>query len=157
MELTEKDKARFWAKVDIRGPEDCWEWRAAMLKDSYGGFKVKGRMLRANRVSFFLKEKSLQPGSHICHTCDNPKCVNPHHLFEGTPAANMTDRNLKKRQAKGSSINTCKLTPQDVLAIRKKADTGVFLKVLANEYGVSFSAIQCISARTTWKHIKEEV
>lgn len=94
---------RFWAKVDKSaglGPHgDCWEWRGATVK-GYGnvGWAVDGsvRTFLAHRVSYFLVT-GKQPGDVMCHTCDNPLCVRPEHLWNGTHAENAFDREFKGR------------------------------------------------------------
>lgn len=72
-----------------------------------------------------------------CHKCDNPGCVNPLHLFEGTNAQNVADMVSKDRQARGSSKKSARLTESSVLEMRERAAAGVPLADLASEYAVS--------------------
>ena len=91
------DKERFWVKVDKSG--DCWEWIAFRLKSGYGRFWYKGAPHQAHRVSWMLHNLSEIPkGQCVLHRCDNPPCVNPDHLFLGTDADNVRDRDQKGRQ-----------------------------------------------------------
>ena len=92
---TTKIAERFWAKVDKTG--DCWLWTAAVSKTGYGKFKFRSYDVQpAHRVAWLLTHG--QPAKlHVCHTCDNPLCVRPDHLFEGDDFANMGDASRKGR------------------------------------------------------------
>jgi hypothetical protein len=82
---------RFWEKVDKKGSEECWEWKAGISGSGYGTFWLDGKSFRTNRVSYELFYGKIPPDMFICHHCDNPKCVNPTHLFLGTNSDNMMD------------------------------------------------------------------
>lgn len=88
---------RFWAKVDKRGPDECWPWTGAKSSHGYGNFCVEGRTEKASRFSWFLVHGAIEPGICICHHCDNPICVNPAHLFAGTRLDNTRDCQAKGR------------------------------------------------------------
>lgn len=87
---------RFWAKVE-KGP-DCWEWKAFRNK-GYGKFTYNGRMYLAHRLSWILTNGPIPDGLGVLHSCDNPPCVNPDHLFLGTQLDNMRDASNKGRCA----------------------------------------------------------
>src|SRR6266542_5251028 len=96
--------ARFWARVDRSGgPNACWPWTGGrIIKGSgYGQFILHGKHTTAHRAAFELTYGAVLPGMQVCHTCDNPPCCNPKHLWVGTPADNMTDRIRKGRGSKG--------------------------------------------------------
>lgn len=86
---------RFWSKVDIQGPEECWLWTASVRHGGYGQILVRGRnkgCSAAHVVSWFLHTGSWpNPELQVCHTCDVPACVNPAHLWLGTRSDNMQD------------------------------------------------------------------
>jgi hypothetical protein len=147
--LTAADLKRFWSKVDKSG--DCWEWTACTDKDGYGGFKLSGKQCKAHRVAYLI-HYDVDPGDElVCHSCDNPGCVNPEHLFLGTPAENSKDMTMKGRSAKGGQCAMSELSEDDVKAIlaSDKSHTE-----LAERYGVTDVAISCIKLGKVWTHIK---
>lgn len=90
---------RFWSKVDIAGPSDCWVWLAGQNKDGYGKFSVgPARWDFAHRLAWLLEGSGWIPdGWCVCHKCDNPSCCNPRHLFPGTHRMNAVDKVRKGR------------------------------------------------------------
>jgi hypothetical protein len=94
---------RFWEKVFVAGPDECWEWEGSTnhhpdRKCAYGMIWHNGRNRKATHVSWELANGAPVPkGKMICHTCDNPTCVNPAHLWPGTMSENITDAVRKGR------------------------------------------------------------
>lgn len=90
---------RFWSKAEIRGPDECWPWTAGK-SHGYGRFWMDGRLRPAHVVAWELRARQSFPaGMDGCHTCDNPGCVNPAHIFPGTAGDNALDSVRKGRHA----------------------------------------------------------
>ena len=142
------DDCRFWAKVDKSG--DCWTWMAATRGGGYGHFVVDGRDVVATRWIYERQIGRISDGLLVCHKCDNPKCVNPDHLFLGTEADNMLDRDAKGRQRRGERTNTSKLTEEQVGDIRRSDEP---YEALAGRYGVTADAIYKARVGITWGHL----
>lgn len=147
---------RFWSKVDKSGGEDaCWVWTGAKIGRGYGGIKIAGKMLVAHRVSYEMANDEIPDGLFVCHTCDNPICVNPRHLFAGTPADNMQDKERKNRgnHAKGTDNGASRLSEADVLRIRAMLAEGWTSRAIAKVYGIAPQTVGRIKRRETWIHI----
>ena len=109
-------KDRFGEKVRVRGPDDCWEWQAAVDRDGYGVFSPdtsSNRQWRAHRWAWIEAGGTIPEGGLVLHRCDNRRCCNPSHLTIGSHAQNMQERRERaKRDPR------CKLHPLDELALR---------------------------------------
>lgn len=144
---------RFEDKV-YYGLDGCWYWIGHINRKGYGAFRYRGKMDKSHRVSFILYKGEISNGLCVLHTCDNPSCVNPDHLFLGSNADNVIDKVSKNRQHRpiGERHPKARLTTNQVLNIR--ANHGLVKgKDLAKKYGVSVDYIFEIWARKSWTHI----
>ncbi|MDG1950134.1 MAG: HNH endonuclease [bacterium] len=112
-------------------------------------------MLLAHRAAWELESGPIPDGLHCCHHCDNPPCVNVNHLFLGTDADNMADKEAKGRgnQAKGSAHVRAKLTEEDIPGIRSLLAMGASHTYLARIYGVGHTTIGSINTGKAWSHV----
>lgn len=138
---------RFWSKVDkSAGPDACWPWAASRRLKGYGQFNAGGRNASANRFAYELTHGALPKGEgYVCHTCDNPACCNPAHLFLGTPAVNSRDMVSKGRARRGEAHYRAKLSDSDLVAIRCLRLVGAHTqRELSSVFGVSQSQIHAV-------------
>lgn len=153
---TDKDIQRFWKKVDQSGgPDACWLWTGTITQ-GYGKFGYQRIIAGAHRVMWIITHGTIPEGLEVCHRCDNPSCVNPAHLFLGTHADNMHDRDRKKRNncVQGENHGVAKLTNEQVREIRRRyAEGGITQKELAREYGMT--NISYIIRRKFWRTIED--
>ena len=139
---------RFWSKVDKNDSNGCWIWTASIMgSNGYGCFRINKTegTISAHRYSFILKEGKIPDSMLVCHTCDNPICVNPNHLFLGTHKDNAIDRS-----AKGRTKTFKKLTDQEVEEIKS---SNLSQSKLSKIYNVSRASIANIIYGKTWKNI----
>lgn len=130
----------------------CTLWMGYKLISGYGTIAYKRKMHRAHRLAWTAAHGPIPKGLCVCHKCDVPSCINVDHLFLGTHAENMADREAKGRHnpARGEAVATAKLTAEEVLKIR--ADTRTAAKIAA-DYGVDPSLVYRIRSRSIWRHL----
>lgn len=156
----------FSAKYTV-AEDGCWVWAQSKSRLGYGMVSFNGKQTSAHRVSWMLYRGDIPAGMSVCHTCDNPACVNPGHLWLGTHQQNMADKVAKGRQARGEAIT--KNRPYDpskrprgeghklavlnndaVKAIR--ADARSFTAI-AGDFGVSRQIVSRIVRGLAWTHV----
>lgn len=144
---------RFWAKVDKRGPNECWPFTGARMDQGYGMYGVEGKIKKAHRVAYVLTH-GAEPTGDVRHSCDNPPCCNPAHLFDGTTLDNVLDMESKgrSRHPRGSENGRAKLSDEQVRAIRSDSRTQM---QIAADYDVSQVLISQIKRRVRWGHIPD--
>lgn len=155
--LTEK----FWINTDKNGPEiipgsRCWQWTGCIANSGkclpYGRIGQGRRTIMAHRLSYQIhRNQEIPEGLFVCHKCDNPGCVNPEHLFLGTPLDNMMDRDSKGRQAKGERNGSAKINMAIARQIRQTDSEGEFtLAELSSRFGISVPQVSRILRNESW-------
>lgn len=152
---------QFLLGVGDRGA-GCWLWKRSLGVWGYGQTNLVGLPPKAHRASWVLHYGPIPAGLCVLHRCDTPACVRPDHLFLGTHADNVADRDAKGRTGhsmgrSGEKNAMSKLTAREVRAIYRRANAGEVQDSLATEFGVSATCVSKIVRRTRWKEVLEEV
>lgn len=154
MELAELTE-RLMRYVSPEPNTGCWLWVGAANRGRYGVMRAETKSratVLAHRASWRIHFGEIPTAMFVCHRCDNPSCVNPSHLFLGTNADNMRDKQVKGRAPSGEAASNAKLTAAQVDHIRVILSTGVVTQQrIADAFGVSGSTIAYINTGHTWK------
>jgi ribosomal protein L37AE/L43A len=156
MVVTPELIGRFWSKVDVRGRDECWEWKASLTASGYGQFSLrfKGKSVPvpAHRVARRFTEDVS--GKWVLHSCDNPPCVNPQHLRVGTSSDNNSDMVKRDRHVYGSRNPVAKVSEEQVSEIKARIRAGEQFTVIAEDYPISAAGIGHIAAGRSWRHVE---
>lgn len=155
---------RFWSKVDKtdRDGSGCWLWTGSKNERGYGSFNFASATRKAHRIAWLLTHTWFEPGKVLCHRCDRPSCVNPEHLFLGTPQENMADCSTKRRLnhqkdpsilKRGEAHHRAKMTTNKVIESRASFAAGESMQSLARRMGVSSQSISDIVHLRSWKEV----
>lgn len=149
---------RFHEKWTL-SPNGCWEWQAAAAGKGYGMMKRPGTrtQIYAHRLSYLLHHGPLTEADMVCHSCDNPKCVKPSHLFKGSCKDNLQDMKSKSRHLFGERNGSSKLTAEKVRQMHRLAEQGVSQGKIGKAYGVSQGTVNKILHGQRWNHIYLEM
>lgn len=151
-------EARILARLTRSG--ECWEWCGATNQYGYGRIRIGGRatgkLHAVHRVMYGIYCAPVPAELDVLHTCDNPACVKPTHLFIGTHTDNMKDKERKRRgnHPKGNERANAKLN--DARAAEIIASRGTPQKELAARFGVSVQTIAAVQTGRKWKHVKRK-
>ena len=160
MDITVELIERFSEKWELNKDNKCWEWNGATHSKGYGQIKrPKTRtQIPAHRLSYLIYRGEIPDGMLVCHSCDNPKCVKPSHLFLGTYQDNSQDMAKKNRHLFGERNNKSKLTREKVLAIhRLYHEEGVSQGKIAKSFGIGQATVWKILHGIRWKHVYNEI
>lgn len=150
---------RFWGRVQRLSDEECWPWKGGTTVGGYGVLGVwviaeaRWKTDGAHRVSYELHRGVAPEHMSVLHSCDNPPCVNPRHLFLGTTQDNVDDMIAKGRNSYGSKHNRSTVTEAGVLSMRSRWSAGESLYVLAREVGLSPRHVWDILTLKLWRHV----
>lgn len=155
LDVPSMGKAKFMSRVSV-DENGCWLWTGWVQRNGYGCFKLGGRtgeFVRAHRLSWMVWRGPIPDGLLVCHRCDVRRCVNPDHLFLGTPRDNSVDAFEKGRlkiptPLQGEQNSFAKLTSADVAAIRTSTESSA---ALARRYGVDRSTVSVARRGLTWR------
>lgn len=167
---------RFLSKVEKTN--NCWLWKGGLGRGGYGKFHFKRKTMAAHRISFYFHNGIIPRDKVVCHSCDNPKCVNPDHLWLGTYTENMQDckkkgrfngtfpvlnqnqhiyreykKSLNRPNKKGEFHHLQKLKNEDVKEIRSLYKKGYKQGIIAKKYEIHQSNVSDIVNYKLWKHI----
>jgi hypothetical protein len=146
-DLPQNLAGRLLESINFRADGGCWEWTGSKTH-GYGQISYDGKKVRVHRLTWMLaNKKNLKKGQHVCHTCDNPGCVNPAHLFEGTAKDNSQDRSKKHYK---KTVETEDLPVKSILNVRSAHNRGEQHWVIAERHNISPSQVHDIVTREDW-------
>lgn len=136
----------------VEKTDGCWEWRGARHPAGYGVFSINNKAHIATRVAHSLFKGDIPKGMFVCHSCDNPPCVNPDHLWLGDAQDNMSDMVRKGRYKPrslpcGEKHHAAKITAEDAAYIKSSKESR---RSLCKRFGVSIGTISNIRVGNTW-------
>lgn len=129
----------------------CWEFTGAITGSGYGAIYYEGKTKGAHVISYIYHKGPIPEGMFVCHSCDNPPCCNPEHLFLGTVQTNKKDEVHKGRNVYGEAVGNSKLKAEDVLNIRRMIDKGFSLASISRRYDVTIQNIHRIKSGHIWR------
>lgn len=139
------------ARCQLVPESGCWEWALQLDKHGYGKTSYLGKTTYAHRLSYAAHVGRIDGPMCVLHKCDNRKCINPDHLFTGTPADNAQDMMSKGRQTRGEKNPRAKITSSDADEIRKiRAETGESHRRIASMFGISRVQVGRIIRGARW-------
>lgn len=157
-----KFETEFHARIAAGDAAACWEWQGARHRAGHGYVwvprsvpRLGGRVHYAHRIAYELANGPIEPGQSICHTCDNPACCNPAHLYAGTQTDNMRDMIERDRRdhARGSRIPHAALTDDLVREIRRRFRAGERIASIVRDMPASFTTVSAAAHGKSWTHV----
>jgi hypothetical protein len=149
IKLTKAEIKRYKTKVAVAGKNDCWEWLGACDKDGYGLFSVTAtKQYKAHRVACYLKYGTA--GKMTCHTCNNPACCNPAHLYPGTGKQNSRDRDKNGCPWRGEKQHLSKLTNLQVKQMVKLFECGLTNRQIADKLQCAIRLVYRVRNGEAW-------
>lgn len=153
---------RFWAKVDRRGPDECWPWMAACNQHGYGNFRIYSyRTVTSSRMALIAATGTEPFGMLVLHHCDNPPCCNPAHLYFGTASQNNLDKWARGRarlsDQSGQNNGAAKVSEDDIARIVQMFRGGRSNVAIAREFPITHSMVSKIRLGYMWRSVTERM
>jgi hypothetical protein len=154
-EVTPSLRLRFEARVNRRGPQECWPWIGSQ-RNGYGAIKHGDKVLGTHVVAFVIANGPILEGRIVTHDCDNRTCCNPAHLTSGTPESNVAEMNQRRRAPLpcGENKGNAKLNAETVASIFTMHRSGMSRRKIAAAVGVHDSTVRGIIERRRWQHVE---
>lgn len=140
---------RFVAAPDTNG---CRNWTGGKTYKGYGVFKFQGKSMGAHKAAAVALYGTVKKGLLVCHKCDNPSCVNPHHMYIGTAKQNQQDCVIRGRKPRVGVPR--KLMQTDIPVIRYMRTRGISQRSIAHAFGIADATVRDIEAGKMWKWVK---
>lgn len=165
--INQSDICKFWGRVERGSETECWPWLSSKSKLGYGKMSIGRKHIRANRFALVASGIEIPENMCACHTCDNPSCCNPNHLWIGSQADNQKDRAAKGRSSRGER-NPSKthpelfcgekhhasiLTEEIVSELRRNPPIGLNISAESLKYSISPGGLRAAIVGSTWRHV----
>jgi len=145
-DLSEEDKKRFLTMIRILSDEECWIWIGRnpykhLKTKGYPGFLLGDRQYAAHRVSWKIAHGHIDDTLQVLHTCDNKRCVNPNHLYQGTPSDNMGD--IVSRHYNEISYRR-RFDKEQILTMQSLRQSGETLDAIAQKFNTKRQTVHYV-------------
>lgn len=147
-----------WHRIEVLAPDACWRWNGSINRWGYGDCQWNGKRVNASRAAYESVNGKVPEGLVVCHSCDNPACCNPAHLFAATQAVNVKDCKDKGRWRSRSGAThprpARKMTDEQVREARQLYLGGKTQTEIARRWGLHSSVISRAVRGESWSHLE---
>lgn len=165
--IKQSDISKFWSRIDVKAETECWTWMCGKSRLGYGKMSIGKKCIRAHRFALVVSGVEIPENMCACHSCDNPSCCNPKHLWVGSQSDNQKDRAAKGRSSRGErnpskthpelfcgeNNHASMLTDEIVSELRKNPPIGLNMSTESLKYSISPEAFRSAIVGDTWKHV----
>lgn len=145
-------RGRLISKISIKD-SGCWEWEGTTSDDGYGQMGIDGKIVYTHRIAYRMSKGSLD-GKQVNHHCDNKPCLNPDHIYAGTPKENAEDAFERGQMVTGEEHCKSKLTEKEVREIKKRLEGEETQSEIATDYGIYQSHVSMIKNGDAWRGVE---